>query len=297
MTTPLLSIVIVNYNSAQYLSDCVESIKNTVNRSYEIIVVDNASSDNSLTYLRKQYPQIKIIANTSNRGFSSANNQGAQIAKGRYLLLLNADTKLLTNLSPALNVLEHEEWIGAIGIKMRGRKGEVRRSAGKFPNPLRLFRFSSLYYSNTLFQHTRKKQGKATNYIIVDWIEGSFILTKMSIWNNLKGMDENYFMYIEDVDFCWRIKKLGKTVIYFPEIEYVHYGGYEVNRIGYLIDGFVLFHRKHSGTLTNVIVSIILFIGIIMRYIWYRLRYAFSHDNRDKDVYQQLRMKLYGSIL
>lgn len=244
MNSKLLSILMVNYNGEAYLKKSISSIINTCqNIDYEIIIVDNHSQDNSLSLIEKQFPEIVLIKNKQNAGFAAANNLGATKAQGEYLLLLNNDTILLNNLQAALDVLKKDLSIGLIGIQMLDKNHNYRQSAGYFPSPLRLLKLKSLMRHSQGF-----KNGKfdATQRIWpVDWVEGSFMLTRRALWRELNGMDASFFMYLEDIDLCKRLNEIGKKTVYLPELQYIHFGGFNAQRNKLLKMGLIKYVNKH----------------------------------------------------
>ena len=260
----VLSILIVNFNGKDFLGPCFDSITQHVTIPYEIIVVDNASHDGSVEYIQINYPDIKLIISENNLGFAAGNNLAASISKGKYLLLLNNDTLLLDDLKNAIAILSTNSSIGALGCKMLGRSNEYRFSAGHFPTPLRLFYFTTIFKRNGQFRNGNFS-GCSKDFYDVDWVEGSFMLTRFDLWKRLDGMDEGYFMYGEDIDFCKRIKNLGFKVIYFPSLSFLHYGGYNSNRLGMLIKGFRRYHKKFSNGFIQLMAQFILTSGLIFR--------------------------------
>ena len=275
-----LSIVIVNFNGRHFLDDCLRSISKQVPFDHEVIIVDNASTDGSVEYLRKAYSQVRLIENEENLGFARANNIGANDAKGDFLLLLNNDTILLDDLTSAIAILKGDESVGILGARMLGKDGEYRHSSGYFPEPLRLFKLSSLY---------RKDGGFGTgdfevenSVYPVDWVEGSFLLTRMSLWRDIGGLDESYFMYVEDIDYAKMALLLGKQAVFFPDISYMHFGGYGPGRIGMLIKGFRRYHDRHSNWLMSRLAYIVLDGGLIIRAIVYALRSIGNHQEIER---------------
>lgn len=229
MNKALLSIIIVNYNGSAFLKNCISSIKKNIHSLYyEIIVVDNYSTDNSLKDIEGICNNLKIIKNKTNLGFAAANNIGVHQSEGEYILLLNNDTLLVDDLKPAIDLLKIDQTIGAIGIKMLDRKKLYRQSAGYFPSPLRLLKLKSMLihtngFRNGNFDKSQKK-------ISVDWVEASFLLTRRELWEKLEGMDETFFMYAEDLDYCKRLNALKKKTVYLPILSYIHFGGFNVKR-------------------------------------------------------------------
>lgn len=277
METMKLSIIIVNFNGKHFLDDCLKSIAENIHFDYEVIVVDNASTDGSAEYLRNAYPNIILIESKSNLGFAGGNNLGAKSAKGKYLLLLNNDTLILDDLSPAIGLMECDVSIGVLGARMLGKNREYRYSAGYFPEPWRLLKFSWLY----------QKRGGFRNGVFschddcyeVDWIEGSFLLTPAELWRKLGGLDESYFMYVEDVDYARRVVMLGKRVVYFPKVSYVHFGGYNQTRVGLLVNGYRKYHKRHSNLIVKSIANFLLDFGLLVKGVSYLI---YSVVNRTK---------------
>jgi GT2 family glycosyltransferase len=260
----LLSILIVNFNGKDYLGPCFDSICKHVTVPYEIIVVDNASHDGSVEYVTCSYPKINLIANKFNLGFAAGNNLAARSAKGKYLLLLNNDTLLLGDLKDSIALLSSDLSIGALGCRMRGRANEYRHSAGHFPSPLRLLSFATLFNRSGPFKNGDFRADCETLYE-VDWVEGSFILTRSELWQSLCGMDEDYFMYVEDIDFCKRVNDSGYRVVYFPFLSFLHYGGYSSSRLGLLIKGFRRYHRKFSNGFVQLVACLVLTFGLLLK--------------------------------
>ncbi|MBU2431709.1 MAG: glycosyltransferase family 2 protein, partial [Proteobacteria bacterium] len=215
-------------------------------------------------FINNKYPNVSLIESKQNLGFAQGNNLGVSRSMGEYILLLNNDTLLLSSITPVLSIAEKNSKIGLIGIKMIGVNNEYRYSTGHYPNLIRLLKFSLLYRKDGYFQKGNFPQDE-NKYYCTDWIEGSWMLTKRKIWDELGGMDKDYFMYVEDVDLCWRIKKLKYKIVFYPYASYLHYGGYGESRFHLLIAGFLKFHRKHSSNFYQLLLKIVLLIGITGR--------------------------------
>jgi GT2 family glycosyltransferase len=259
----LLSIVVVNYNGRHHLDGCLGSIAEHVSCAHEVIVVDNASSDGSAAFLRSAHPEVALVQSERNLGFAAGNNLGARSATGTLLLLLNNDTRLLGDLSCAVELIRRDSSVGVVGARMVGASHEYRLSAGRFPEPLRLTRFSSLYERSGPFR-TGDFPADVES-CPVDWVEGSFLLTRTELWRALGGLDEDYFMYLEDVDYARRVKDRRKRVVYCPRVSYVHAGGYATDRYPHLVAGFRTYHRKHSGAAKRWFAGAALNAGLITR--------------------------------
>lgn len=281
-----LSISIVNYNTGNLLSNCLNSIiKNTHLIIYEIIVVDNNSTDNSINQIKINFPNITIIENKENFGFTRANNQAFKEAKGRYFLLLNPDTLVLDGaLDKMVAYLDTNSEVGIVGSKILDGKGEIKREAWnwKFPNllayildPLCRFKFQYkllkfIWPKNNLnifdaFRDYNKTQE-------VDWVCGCCLMIRSPLWHELEGMDEEFFMYSEELDLCFRAKKKGWRVMYYPDTEIIHFGGEGImtpgKKIEELKSGY-LFIRKHYGLFSLILWKIFRGTGITLRLIKY----------------------------
>jgi GT2 family glycosyltransferase len=246
---------------------------------YEIILVDNASTDESIPLLKSMFPWVRLIQSSKNFGFAAGNNCGAKIAKGQFLLLFNNDTLLLTDIAPAVSYLSAHPEVGILGAKMHDGEGNYRHSAYHFPFPHRLFKFSNRIVTSGPFL-----KGTFPNVIEpvlynVDYIEGSFLLTRKSLWEELGGLDEYLFMYGEDSEFCYRVKRYGFTTVYFPEIKYIHYGGFSPRCEYLIVKGIKYFHKKWSPLSTYILVIIMLYLRLILRLIVYGVAFLINGNS------------------
>lgn len=238
-----LSVIIVNYNGLKHLKGCLDSVYAQLKSiSFEIILFDNHSSDGSCDFIKTNYPEVQLIESTENLGFSKGNNKAVQFSKGKNIVLINADTVLLSSLSEAIQILEQDSSVGIIGFKMLDAHKNYRKSAGHFPSPIRLLRLKSLYFSNHNFENGNFDKEKTQ--LEVDWVEGSLLVTTRAIWDQVGGLDENYFMYVEDIDFCKKVSLLNKKRIYLPHSSYIHFGGFTSSKEYLLKKGLVLYSNK-----------------------------------------------------
>jgi GT2 family glycosyltransferase len=241
-----LSIVIVNWNTSGLLIQCLESIYNAeLSFTYEIIVVDNDSTDNSVQAITDRYPKVRIIANDQNLGFAKANNQGIKTGKGRYFLLLNSDTILIPK---SLDVLVHyaEEHLetGMVGPKLLNMDGTLQESWAEFPSLL----------SEITGKPVRKRHpiGVPPYAYDVDSILGACMLVREEVVRTIGLLDEEYFMYSEEVDWSFRIKSAGWRVHYYPAAEIFHIGGASASmnslrQLSLLYQNKILFFNKNYG--------------------------------------------------
>lgn len=256
-----LSIIIVNYNGKHFLKKCLDSIARCCSSfSYEIIIVDNNSVDDSQKFIRKNYPNVKLLQEKKNLGFGKANNLGVKNSIGHYVLLLNNDTILQQNIEPVLEVIAKKH-VGAVGVKMLNGNKKYIQSVGKFPSPLSLIKISNLNETRTEFVLGNFENEEYE----VDWISGSFMVLKRKDWDLLNGFDEDFFMYVEDVDLCKRINNLGKKIIFLSNISYIHFVGFNSSREIKLIDGYKIYSNKHFSTLNNILAQFCLKINYVYK--------------------------------
>lgn len=228
-----VSIIIVNYNTCQLLDDCLQSIYSADPPSggVEVIVVDNASSDGSQKMVEAKYPQVQLLALQENLGFSAANNRGTAVATGDIVLFLNSDTRVAPDAlkKPADYLANHPD-VGALTVRLVYPNGERDPDNHRgFPTPWNaLCHFSGL---SKLFPNNPKFNGYFQSFADfstihpVEVIAGSYMMMPMALCHQLNGWDEIYFFYGEDIDFCYRINQAGYKIIYYPEVEVIHYKG------------------------------------------------------------------------
>jgi hypothetical protein len=265
-----VSIILINYNGLPYLGACLDSVRQFAPAESEVILVDNASSDQSAAFVAQSFPWVQLERSQHNLGFSAGNNLGAKRASGGFLLLLNTDTVLLGPLSPALEWFQQHREFGALTIKMLDRNCIPRACTGTFPTPLRLALMRSMLVRPDAYARDKVYE--------VDWVQGSFMLIRAETWRTLGGMDERYFMYFEDVELCKRIHDTGLKCGYFPMVTYLHIGGFNPARFPLLIGNLCLYIHRHLRGLSKLLAWSILLLGCITRAALYFLRAAFVRD-------------------
>lgn len=224
-----VSIVIVNLNSRQLLQDCLTSVyQHTHGIMYEVIVVDNASSDGSVEMVKNQFPQVRLIENTSNNRYSIANNQGLDIAQGRYVFYLNGDTILLGNVVKEMaDFLDKHPDAGGVGCHLIYPDGAYQDACFRFPSTINVFYllcFARFYWKTPLagnydLQHLTTPQ-------MVDFVVGACFMARRDALAQCHGMDPDYYFYGEDSDLCYRIWQAGWKIYHLPQsAKVIHYGG------------------------------------------------------------------------
>ena len=255
---PLLSIVIVNYNGLRFLDECIASIAQHVRCSHEVIVVDNASADGSAQYIESAFPQVRLICSDVNTGFTGGNNLGVRAAQGDLVLLLNNDTKLLGPIDDAVDAFGNAK-LGALGVHLFYGDGRNQPSVGYEHTPLRVvlswLGLASVHALPSVFRRTETRTTfYEQRHADVAWVSGAFLLTRRSLWDAIGGLDERYFMYVEDVDYCKHVHLHGYTVAYLPSVQVCHYEGAGKAWIGQsaltrTVRSYRLYLHKHYGAL------------------------------------------------
>ncbi len=230
-----VSCIIVTYNSGNILLDCLESISVGAGElSYEVIVIDNASSDNVIHQAKVRFPDIQLVQNTENRGFAGGNNQGLVIAKGQYLLLLNPDVILQPNsLVELVNYLKQNQLVGIVGPKTFDATGNISLTANATYSPLTvLWQYVGL---DRLFPHI--VYGKYRHLITtaeipfeVNWVQGCCLLMRRQVYETIGGLDEGFFLFAEEPDYCERATLAGWKTIFVPSAEIKHFESTVVSR-------------------------------------------------------------------
>jgi N-acetylglucosaminyl-diphospho-decaprenol L-rhamnosyltransferase len=227
---PDLAVVVVNYNTGQYLSRCLASAQEAAGDArLEMVVVDNDSRDGSAARALQENPRARLIQNASNRGFAAAVNQGIRATTAPYVLLLNPDAEILSGtLGGFLKVAGDRPRAGAIGPVVRDPDGSIYPSARKVPSVVEGFGHSFVgpFWRNNPFtrSYTMADWDRGTERR-VEWVSGSCMLLKRAALDAVGLFDERFFLYVEDVDMCQRLRAAGWEVLFSPELEVLHVGG------------------------------------------------------------------------
>jgi GT2 family glycosyltransferase len=254
-----LSVIIVNYKSEHFLEKCLGSLYKSVGDklSLEVIITNNYPEE-TLEKTKELFPAIKVIPNPKNGGFGQGNNIGARVASGKYLLLLNPDTEILSG-SPAEIVaeLEKDPAIGAIGACLMTEAGTVQEwSAGREATFWDLVK-------NNLGMPSSRSLWESEKEVEVDWAAGTVFFIERTLFLGLGGFDENIFMYFEDVDLCQRIKVVGKKIMYDPALKVLHKCGgcYTKEKKNQqkqnYYDSLVYYFKKHRPKLEASLVALL----------------------------------------
>lgn len=252
-----ISIVIVNYNSADYLMHCLSSIKAaSTNLNFEIIVVDNNSTDDDLHYVMEQFQNVEFIKLRENVGFGKANNIGVEKASGDYILILNPDTILEEQtLDVMYHYMENNTEVGISGCKVLNSDGSFQLACRRgFPTPwvsfTKLFGLQSLFPKSKLLARYNQTFRSIDETYYIDSVIGAFMFIRKEIWDNVGGFDEAFFMYGEDIDLCFRVQKTGAKIAYIHSTSIIHHKGVStrrssINELKHFYEAMMIFSRKH----------------------------------------------------
>lgn len=272
-----LSIIIVNYNTRELTLQCISTVyESNIENNLEVFVVDNNSSDNSVEAIRQQFPNVILIENKENVGFSKANNQAIKQATGAFVLLLNSDTIVKENtLSIMLQYMKENEDVGAAGCEVLLPDGTLDKACHRgFPTPSASFYYmtglAKKYSNNPRFNLYHKSYLNMDEIHEIDCLVGAFMIVRAETIKQVGMLDENFFMYGEDIDWCYRIKEAEWKVIYNPTASIIHYKGassrkkpakivYEFHRAMYL------FHKKHYAKKYSFLTNAIVYTGITVK--------------------------------
>ena len=279
-----LSIIIVSWNVVDLLVNCLDSLlcspistdnSQTNLPTVEIIVVDSHSSDQTVPLLRERYPQVKLLAQQENVGFTSGNNIGLTEAKGRYLLLLNPDTKVRESAIPnMIQYLDQNPDVGIVGPHTLNEDGSTQSTRRRFPT------FWIGLFESTWLQRFAPKSLLDRYYVTedappdatldVDWVQGSAMMIRREIYEQIGGLDEGYFMYSEELDWCKRAKQVGWRVVFLGDAQIIHFGGKSSEQVP--ARSHILFQksklryfRKYHGWLTAQFLRVFLLLNYFVQ--------------------------------
>ena len=273
-----ISIIIVSYNKFEYLKRCLESIEKFVNEiKYEIIIVDNNSTQNGLENAVEDFANIVLHKNKKNVGFAAANNQGIKIAHGKFFLLLNNDTELTSNaIKECMEFVElNKNNKMLLGCQLLNSDGTKQESTVPFPSLLNIFTESFFLYKlfpkNKLFNKYYLNNIDIQNPIDVDVIKGAFMFGETETFIKANGFDERFFFYSEETDLCYRLKNdFGTNIIFNPNIKVFHHNNAEKTFKGWfhhknISIGKIQYYQKHFNNMKKVFALSFHFLGNLLR--------------------------------
>ncbi|TSC95587.1 MAG: putative glycosyltransferase [Parcubacteria group bacterium Athens1014_10] len=258
MTGIRLSIIIVNYNTDTLLKDCLNSIfQYPPKKQFEIIVIDNGSTDDSVIMLEKDFSNIQLIKNNSNLGFAKANNIGIKLSQGDYVLLLNSDTLILPeSLNKIINYMDSHLSVGILGPRLTGLNGETLQMSWcgapiSLSGEIVIKLFSPKYISKYRFarfivDYIQRRERKVMH------IAGASMIIRKKVFKDIGLLDENFFLFFEEPDFCWRARKKCWDVVFNPDIKVIHKLGSSTKKLGSSVmihyrKSQLYFYKKHHS--------------------------------------------------
>jgi GT2 family glycosyltransferase len=294
-----LSIIIVNWNTKPLLGDCLHSIYNeTKNILFEIILVDNGSTDGSMEMVEREFPKVKLIINHENLGFTKANNQAIKESKGEYILLLNSDTQIKDSaIEKTVDYISRNKKVGILGCKLINPGNVVELSCRTFPEPEIVWYinnpFKRIYHEKSTFKKYFMNNWKHDQIQEVDWVTGAYLLTRREILMDIGLLDESYFTYFDDIDLCWRVKIKGWKIIFLPYAEVFHVKGYTDRKKSFSdratimqLKGFLMFSEKHypeeKANQVRKRVRLTSWLQIINIYLWDFYKIWKRDENQEK---------------
>jgi GT2 family glycosyltransferase len=270
-----LSIIILSYNVERLLLNCLKSIPQKPD--WEIIVVDNASQDNSVYAVKKNFPTVKIIENKNNIGFSAGNNIGIKLSKSKFILLLNPDTLVYPQtIETVLGYIQKHSEVGAATCRVELPNGELDYSSHRgFPSPM-----GSLLHFIGLKKISKYSSTQVPNYVHeIDSLTGAFALIRREAGDQVKWLDEDYYWNGEDIDFCYKLKESGWKIVFIPEVKITHFKGSsakatKASRQKWAINStnvMEIFYKKHLAQKNPPLLNLVVYCGIkilkIIRFI------------------------------
>jgi GT2 family glycosyltransferase len=288
-----VSIIVVAWNVRGLLRDCLDSVyAQTTGIEFEVIYVDNGSSDGSVEMVRSDFPNVRIIENPDNRGFIKANNQAIEIARGRYVLLLNSDTVVLDNaIAKSVRFADQHADAAVVGCRVLNPDRSLQGSCFRFYSTLNML-FDALFLSRAfprsrLFGRKLYSGWQYDSVRQVDVVIGCFSLVRMEAVRRVGVMDETFFVYGDDIDWCYRFAKAGWKVLFTPDAEIIHYGGQTTRKAPgrfalQLYGAYLINVKKHYSSLTFLTCRVLTALYFLLRAPYWSLRGLLGRDGRMK---------------
>lgn len=301
-----LSIIIVSWNTVELLVKCLESVfAYPPDCTFEVLVVDNASADATVQTVKNQFPQVKLMPNQENVGFAPANNQAIRQSSGRYVLLLNPDTEVKQNaLTLLVQYLESNPAVGAVGPLTLNPDDTLQTSC--YPRPTLVREFWRLFHLDSLYPYgTYHMSGWSQNEPHhTDTLLGACLLVRRQILDKIGLLDEDYFIFSEEIDLCYRIQQEGSTLFWVPQAQIIHYGGQSTKQVApemfmRLYESKVIYFQKHYSWLTVQGYKLVIMAASLLRLLASPLVFLGNSPNQQERfaVKAQYYRRLMGAIL
>ncbi len=276
---PDLSIVLVCWNNRAYMESCLESLFIAdLPFTTEIVAVDNGSADGSLEMLAEDYPAVRVIRNQTNVGLSCASNQGIESTSGRYVLLLNNDTLVNSTLAHLVEFLDEHPEAGAAGGKLLNPDGSLQATFADFSSLWQEFLIATGLGRTFWPNYPDHQMVNAPRP--VDWVSSACLMLRRVSVEQVGELDEQYFIYGDEVDLCYRLKQAGWRVYFLPEVHTVHFGGRSMNRWSrrrMVYRGKILFYHKNYGPAATATFRLMLALLTVPKLVFWMVTTAFRY--------------------
>ncbi len=290
-----VSIIVVAWNVRELLYNCLESVYNeTKGVSFEVIYVDNASKDGSAEMVRKKFPKVKMIENEKNEGFIKATNEGIQIAEGRYVLLLNSDTIVLDNaIAKTVKFADEHPEAAVVGCKVLNPDKTLQRNCFMYASLINLLLSATYLYKifpkNKFFGRERMTWWDFNDVREVETVCGSFSLVRNEAIKKVGLMDETYFVYGDDPDWCYRFKKNGWKILFTPDPQIIHYGGQTTKQMTgkfrlQLSGSRLIFMKLHRSKLVFSFARLLIALFLFLRVPYWLAVAMLQKNEREKSI-------------
>lgn len=301
-----LSIIVVNWNVCALLRRCLTSVEsNRGDLPLEVIVVDNASSDDSVAMVEQEFPQVRLIASRENLGYTGGNNLGAGEAQGRYLLILNPDTEIIGDaLQQMVAYLDENPQVAVVGPQLLYPDGSVQPSRRRFPKLAMAFIGDSVPFGRRWFPNSKLEQAffmadsPDDKIQSVDWLVGAALMIRREMWQKVGPLDDLFFMYFEELDWCKRCRDAGGEIHYLPKAQVIHHHGAASGQIPvttriYQNRSQVIYFRKYFGVMWAALIRLFLLINFGWVMVIELVKWVIDH-RREKHLQ---RAQVYWQLL
>lgn len=299
---PDLSVIIVSWNVADLLATCLDTIFAQPAPDLEVIVVDSASSDPTVAMLHQHYPQVRLLPQTENLGFSRCNNIGLAAAQGRHILLLNPDTEIIGDaLAQMVRYLDAHPDVGILGPHTLNTDHSTQSTRRTFPTvPLAFFESTWLqrFTPKSMLARYYLSDHPDTGIFDVDWVQGSAIMARHEVYQQIGGLDEGYIMFSEELDWCRRARNVGWRVVYLGTTQIIHHGGKSTDQVVarrhiHFQESKLRYFRKYHGRFVAAILRLYLLLSYLVQIAVEGLKTLLGH----KAPMRRERIRAYWQVL
>lgn len=302
-----VSIIVVSWNTRDILRDCLQSVYDQAGDvTFEVLLIDNASTDGSVEMVKDKFPEVVIIANLENRGFAVANNQGIAVSHGRYILLLNSDTIVLKNaLTNAIAFADQNHEAAVVGCRILNPDRSLQPTCFMFPSILNMVLSTTYLYKlfprNLFFGRERMSWWDRGDVREVDVVTGCFFLVRREAMDQVGTLDKRFFIYGEETDWCYRFKKVGYKVLFTPFAGIIHYGGQSTRQVATRMillnkGSKLLFLKKHKGYFAYALACLLTALFLFLRVPYWLIRALASSSNIRSEHLKRARIYVIGGF-